>query len=469
MPVYKSLQLLWISAFGYLFGVSIFAMPYFVIALPALFLLSLNAVAAVTFWLVSEICFGNYQILGANPRTIIALVIGSIFLLREIISYKGTNLRRTLDFLKIPLLLVALGVITNIYSGAKFYEYTRWLVTISSNLMIVLLMGFGIRNIRQFKNVIFIFLIIVTVDSGIGILQYLGVQEAYGIREFLAKSQIYSPAGRILGLSRNIIEFSYILLLGFFMFAGNLFGKPKKFKLFMELGLIVVTITLFINATRSAMGGVFFALIGYLILHRKIFHEKILSRLKIVLVLCAMGLLFFVAYFTFQTSGNTNFFSKKWFLLQDTSALGRLSRFHLAYDVSMDHPFGIGTVNYDKYLYEYWTKQPAMRGISLEEFSVHNNFLRTTLEHGFLGGILLIVFLLTLFRKTISLIRITKDIYMKNILLGIFYFFFAYIFNIFFHNFGPMYGDNIFWFLIGLLACATNIIYQEKKEAGINA
>jgi len=464
----KFLKILSISIFGYLFGVLVLAMPYFAIALPALFLLSLNSVVAVAAWLVSEIYLGNYQILGANPRTIIALVLGTIFMYKEIISYKGENLRRTFYFLKIPLLIVLLGLATNILSGAKFPEYSRWLITLLSNLMMVLLMGFGIRNRVQFRQVIFIFLIIVIIDCGIGIFQYLGVEQAYNIRQYLSKTQIYSPAGRILGLSRNIIEYSYILLLAFFLFAGNVIGKEIKYRQLMKFGLIILAITLIINATRSALGGIFAALIVYLFFHHKIFREKTVSKQGIIFCLIAMVLLFSMAYFIFQ-SNESNIFSKKWLLLQDTSAVGRLSRFQLAFNISLDNPLGIGTVNYDKYLYDYWTKLPSSRGISLEEFSVHNNFLRTVLEYGFLGGILLLIFLVTLFRKSVVLFKKTNDAYMKNTLMGIFYFLIAYNFHIFFHNFGPFYADNLFWFFIGLLTCANNIIYQEEGQESINA
>jgi len=463
----KLIKFFSISLFGYIFGVLFLATPYFAIALPAIFILSLNAVLAVAAWLVSEIYLGNFQVLGANPRTIIALTLGSIFMLREIISYRGENLKRTLIFLKIPLLLVILGIITNIISGAKFPEYSRWLITLISNLMMVLLMAFGIRNKQQFRQVIFIFLAIVIIDCGIGLLQYLGLKQAYDIREYLSKSQIYSPAGRILGLSRNIIEYSYLLLLGFFIFAGNVIGKKIDRKLIMEFGLIVVGMTLIINATRSAIGGIFLSLIIYSFFHRKIFREKTIPKQNIIFGLGVIFLIF-IAYFVIKGNDSSSIFSKKWLTLQDTSAVGRLSRFQLAFNVSIDNPFGIGTANYEKYLYDYWSKLPSMRGISLEEFSAHNNFLRTTLEYGFLGGILLVIFLITLFKKSVVLFKKTNDVYIKNFMIAVFYYLVAYIFQIFFHNFGPFYGDNLFWFLIGLLACAANIIFKEERQENLD-
>lgn len=469
LPMNKILKLFSVSAFGYSFGALFLPMPYVVIILPVLFLLSLNAVFAVTAWLISEIYLGNYQISGANPRTFIALALGVIFLCREIMVYRGANLRRTFGFLKIPLLLLFLGLVINIVSGAKGHEYSRWLVTLISNMMVVLVMGFGIRNEKDLRRIVSIFLAIVMIDCAIGILQYAGIQQAYDIRAFLSKTQIYSPVGRILGLSRNIIEYSYLLLLGFFLFAGHVFSKEIKSKNFIKFGLIILAATLIINATRSAIGGVFAALIVYVFFHQKIFHEEIISRRKVLIGLTMMVLLFAAVYLVFQGKPENGLFSKKWMSFQDTSAVGRLSRFQLAADVSLHHPLGIGTVNYEKYLYAYWTDLPTNRGISLNEFSVHNNFLRTILEYGFLGGILLVFFLITLFRRLTFLFTKTNDAYMKGILFAIFYFLCAYIFHIFFHNFGPMYGDNLFWFMTGLLVCAANITYQKKQGVGIDA
>jgi O-antigen ligase len=414
-----------------------------------------------TGWLIGEIFLGDFQIFGANIRTFIAISLGLYYLINDFVVHKGANSRLVVPFVKIPLALLVLGIVLNIYSNIPYIDMLRWIGTFSSNILTVFLLGIAINKEKHLKQIIYIFILILTINATIGILQYVGIGEMYVLREYLAKVKISGQEGRSLGLSRDVIEFAYQIQLSFCIIFGMSFLLKER----IVLRRILLVCTLFINivalgfcATRSAIGGIVLSGFICFVFGRRIlgfnFKSNILSFvLLFVFVLCIGGLY----KFNVNNSTVTNN-TVKILTLKDSSALGRWPRMKLAFTVFINNPMGIGTEDYGKYILpSYWTRVGSDSDMTTEEYSPHNHYLKVFLHFGILGGLLFIVFMFKLFKLSFRLYKIVQIDLLKGFLIGGILFFMAYPVNIFFHNYGPLMGDNLFWFFLGLLAAITKL------------
>jgi len=427
-----------------------------------------NPLIGITGWLFSEIFLGNYQIFGANPRTYIAFVLGFYFLIRELLIYKGENLKRIFAFIKIPLSILILGITINVFLNTSLNNYFRWVVTFLSNIATVIFIGLAIRNERSLRKVVNIFIFLLAINALVGIFQYIGIEQAYAIRQSIAKIEIHAHQGRVLGLSRNCIKYSYVLLLGITLLLGMLFWQDKerkKERMFLYISIWLIGLALILNGTRSAIGGILISVLFYTFFDKKILGEKVYTAKRIFTIFFIIFVLAFTTFFVLEMFGLKYVLSPQQIFLRDFSAIGRIPRVKLAIEVLSHNILGVGGMwNYVEKISSYWSNIGLTKGISFKSFSSHNHFLSAFIYYGIIGGILFIIYMLKLLKSCVVHYRNTSSTYLKGIFLGGGLFIAAYCVNIFFHNYGPLDGDNLVWFFIGIITASVNI----EKERNNN-
>ncbi|HEC93680.1 MAG TPA: O-antigen ligase domain-containing protein [Candidatus Atribacteria bacterium] len=464
----SGLKILVAVVVGYIFGRFISLGPYIFWMLPIILGISfLFPIIGVIGWIISEIFLGNYQIFGANPRTFIAFAFAFYFLIRELIIHKGKNLKAISGFIKIPLIILMVGIMINIFLNTPFTNYFRWIVTFLSNISTVIFLGLFIKDEKILKKVVNIFIFILGINALVGIFQYIGIEQAYTIRQYLTKVEIYAHQGRVLGLSRTCIEYAYVLQLGFALLLGLLFWQDKKRRIeriFLYISIWIIGIALILNGTRSAIGGIVLSILFYTFFDKKLLGEKIYTPKRIFAIFFVILVLGFSTFSILKMLGLEYILSPRQILLKDPSAIGRIPRVKLALNVFIHHPLGVGGWNnYVEKINFYWKNLGISRGIYWNEFSVHNHFLRTFVYYGIVGGILFILYILKLLKTCIvNYKNAAFSNYLKGVFLGGAIFIVAYCFNIFFHNAGPLAGDNLFWFWVGIIVSGINIVKNKK-------
>jgi hypothetical protein len=437
------------------------AVPLLVIIV-GVFFCFIYPIVGIYIWLLGELILGDYQVVGANIRTYITFFLGSYLLIKESVIHKFDYLRRFRTLLIIPLFILAWGVSISILTEEPPTYYLRWVITFLSNVFLVIYMGLVIKNVRDLKKAISFFFLLLALSSIIGVMQYFNISAAFKIRYILTKVFVHSPQGRIIGLSRSVIEMAYSLVLGVSLLFGALLGDRRqliKRNKFIVVLFALIFLATFLNATRSAIGGLFFsACLMFLFFRNKLrnIHRAMPRRL---IIASAGGLsIIVITLFLLNLTDNKFILNADQITLRDTSASGRLPRLELAYNVFLKYPFGVGGwFNYERVTPSYWSDLSSSAGMSMDNFSVHNHFLRAFLFYGFPGGLLLLLYFAYCFSICYRGAPNSKYDYLNSVFISGIFYFPAYSFNIFFHNAGPLSGDNLFWFMIGLIAVALTL------------
>ena len=442
---------------------------YFLIV-PLFLLILIIPFLSIVLWLFSELMLGDLQILGANPRTYIVFFMVAFLLLRNFLE--GRSIRNyLLEFIGLIFFLLLLNILLiNVINNNAVGEYLRFIITLTSNIFTVLLISFVVRDIECHKKAFVLLFIFISINAVIGILQFFNVGQVYLMREHLHKVQIIGQQGRVIGLSRDVIEFGYTLQLGLMLalgFINTRFPASHKnsLRIFCICILFILGVAMVLNGTRSVIGGVLLSVFFYALFGQKLSKEKLFSRRYIVKAVLFIVCVVAISKFILNISTGSNELIDRLFSLKDPSALGRSPRFMLALDIFKQNLFGVGsTVNYARKAMIHWGSIGPNIGLGLNSFSVHNHFLRAFVFYGFIGGILFLVFFLRILVACIKMWSIQGDYYLKGFFLGSCLFLVAYAVNIFFHNYGPLSGDNLFWFWLGLMVAAINIDREKNDQ-----
>ena len=125
---------------------------------------------------------------------------------------------------------------------------------------------------------------------------------------------------------------------------------------------------------------------------------------------------------------------------------------------------GVNTI-YIQEAEKYYSKVKSLESseVVLTETS-HNHYLRIFSYYGIPGFFLAMWFLWKIIRIERSLLKFAHDPFLKGIGLGSIGLFVGYILNTSFHNAGFFGGDNFFWYIVGILLAAYNIVSREKDR-----
>lgn len=411
---------------------------------------------------ISDLWLSGMQFYGANPRTyIIIIIISSIFassILRGEWKKEGN-----INFYVLlpPILLLFWGLFINIVlKQTPSSTYIRWAITFFVTINIAILISYLINNTAKLKHFFYWTAFVLSISALIGILQFFIGESFCLLRSSLGKQEIAFAweIVRPAGLSFTKILFSYELL-SIFLLAVTvlaLYGNASKAeKIFLSIISTIIGIAILVNFTRSAIGGIIIGGIGILLLTKE-------GKWKIIAsCLMGIGLVLFVIS---VSSVHVKPYHRR-IMLQDTSAFGRIPRLLLGCNIVIKNPLGLGGSSVlrgeiKKNLYVTGN----MPGISIDSASAHNHFLNVAVYFGFPGVLLYIWFLWRLVRMERYLLESSKEQFLKVLSTGSVGFLIAYLFNSFFHNYGPMGGDNFFWYILGIILAAYNIVSRESEK-----
>lgn len=441
-------------------GYSIILFGYYPLLLLAFLLLLVYPLSGLIFWLISELLLGNYQILGANPRVFVVISLMALYFAKVRVNREELYIEHAMPFIKIPCIVLVIGLMVNIYLSNPLPTYARWMITYISNMMTVVVIVMVVKNERDLRTLVISFVLILGANAMIGIMQHIGFEQLYEFRRYLGKLEIEAHQGRIIGLSRSAIEYAYVLLLGVCLAIGLLHERVQiltKTTKFLYLSSFLIIVALILNGTRSAIGGVLIMTLLYALFGHKVMHmyPQRLSSTRSIFLLFFLG--FAVTVLITYTLDIPFILSVDQLRLQDTSAMGRLSRFQLAIDVLAQNPLGVGEIeSYSNEVLHVWSKLAYTKVLSDKSFSIHNHFLLAFVFYGIIGGVLFLIYILQVLRLCKNGYQKASSPLLKSIFLGGL-FLPAYYINIFFHNAGPLRGDNLYWFYIGLLAAGVKV------------
>lgn len=388
----------------------------------------------VHLWLL--VVLNNFYVLGVPFRSLIILLIGGLVLLEGISYYKN------LFLINISYsLLIIIGFLASVMNDVPVSEiFSNYLRILQSYLVIV--SGYYLLVKFDYKHLSYIFLVIAIPSAVVGVLQFLGVDFAWSIRELLGSVQNKSESQAIEevfienrlrppGLSLFAIQQAYLL---FSALALALFLYVRAYEKEEKVGLILLSIAILFlgclaSGTRSVIAAAIVLIV--LVLLKVEFKKAILGG---VLLLMLVG-----AYQLIQDNPVSS--DVRVLNLEDASAQGRATLYKYGLELAITNPLGFGYgFSTKEYAAEYFSNERNIFEYAAAEkaqylVEIHNAVLNVFHVYGIIGFGVFLVFLWKLL--------VVRWFFSVAI--------FAYFINAFFHNSGIMYGDLYFDVFISLI------------------
>ncbi|CAA6821167.1 MAG: O-antigen ligase [uncultured Thiotrichaceae bacterium] len=381
----------------------------------------------------------NFNVAGLPLRSFFVIFCGGLVLLQG--SSYVTDLKLlNISYALLSMLGLLVSVINQIDNGVIFAGLFRLL---QSYLVIVsgyyLLVNFG------YKVIPYTVLAVAVPSAVVGILQAMGMDFAWQIREMLGAVQntaisheitevFVNNRSRPPGLLLFAIPQTYLLLTALAM---SLFlyirayerGEDTHTFLFLTTVVFVGCVS---SETRSAIGAA--AILILLTFWRVNF--TLLAGAGIAMTMVLMGSQIYSAQLPVKTDAETRVLS-----FTDDSAKGRMTLYKYGTELVLQSPLGYGYgFNSKEVAPEYFSNEknifeyaPTAKVQYLTE--VHNALLNITHIYGVIGLAIFVIFVYQL-----SVVRW----FFTFVLVG-------YLLNAFFHNNGIMLGDLYFDFFISMI------------------
>lgn len=195
----------------------------------------------------------------------------------------------------------------------------------------------------------------------------LGIAGYFG----LMPGEMFTLYGRAAGAFKDPNVFGpFLVLPAIFMLQKLLAGRSAGMPFYAAI-LIYLTAGIFFSFSRGAWG--LFALCGMLVAGALYIQSRSnLFRLRIIMMaVVAVVLLVIALMVALQLPGVADVFSERAQLAQsyDTARLGRFARFAIGFQMAMEHPLGIGPLEFGQMLGE----------------DTHNIWLKALLDYSWLG------------------------------------------------------------------------------------
>ncbi|TYC85094.1 O-antigen ligase [Novosphingobium sp. BW1] len=403
----------------------------------------LSMLAAYGLVIFISIIATNWR-LGLPVRSLVAMgLLGALILLRP--SDAIMAMKRLSGFCLIALYLSVLGFVLSLFSGGDIGAALLATVQISGQAVVQTLLAAIVAECCGARPTLKIFVILIGVTSLVAVLQFIGVGVAWNVRDALSGVQGDVVEGRFSealdgGEVRSIgLSYSKTILAGqiclafaaYLLMRLQVVKRLRSIRIDMSLthlgyGLLVLAFVAIAGGNRSPLLGGAVVLVLFLLRTRpRLFVLAMVLCFPVILVANSI-----LAELQSATDSR---------ILQtgDNSSLGRLTLIKYGVMLFVDNPFGYGATFEPRdyalqYLGYFWgdpTKSYIYR------YPLHNYVMSVANIYGVLA--------LPVLFKVIGIFR-------KNVLIYIT--FAAYITHILFHNSGPFYQNEIFfWFVVGVV------------------
>lgn len=350
--------------------------------------------------------------------------------------------------------LALLGTVVSLANGTAIGVIMMAVTEVHVQIAITVLVAAVLADIAGMRASATVIAAVIGGSVLIGMMQFVGIDPAWTLRETLGRFQGENVAlntsilnGRPLGLAFSPIQFSTHACLAFAVYAAareqgrSIAGQRPDADPAILIALGALCAAAFISGTRSPILGAAAFFLIYALRRRG-------SWLGIGIVLGGLVLLLIgpLLLEVFQSA------QPRILRTDDNSATGRGSLFTMGMLLFTDNPLGYGLAFSPKdHWSKYWQELYTLANPSvLKDTELHNYVLNMINTYGI--GLLLaapiVYYLLQRGRHMII-------------------FFVPYIMHIMFHNSGPFWNDTLFWFAVAALSAP--ILRDWAAERGSNA
>lgn len=309
------------------------------------------------------------------------------------------------------------------------------------------------RDLLRINKIIIMYYILVAISSFVAILQFLEVEWAWQIRSMMPISvgdqdgiiaNALEQRHRPMGMAYFPISLGYQTVWAFPLAwyawaAKNDFCKSTR--LIAVLSLILIIMGGLASGTRSTLLAIVVQVFILMAIKSGANIFSIANTIKVFL-LTAMVLL-----------GAYLIQGDRW-LLEDSSALGKIWLSYVGILYAVDNPIGQG---FDWSIYNAF-KMSILSASSLipdevvgeiEQFAPHNQFINSVVIYGWLGLLLIVHFYWSYMRRLYRLGRENLS-NSQSLSIPLFCGFVGYLINSLFHNAGLFVGDHLAWYFVAL-------------------
>tara|TARA_R110002126_G_scaffold119411_5_gene260380 strand:- start:4684 stop:5919 length:1236 start_codon:yes stop_codon:yes gene_type:complete len=244
------------------------------------------------------------------------------------------------------------------YKGIPLYLAVSFFLALTSVFFAALIEA----DYTKLKIIFQAYVIAAVVTSLLGIGGYLGV---------IPGGAIFTRYGRAMGAFQDPNVFGpYLVLPAMYLLHGLIVGKIKDLP-FRAIGLLIITLGVFLSFSRAAWG--LFAISGILLVALLLIRHRTGGfQLKIFLMsLAGLVLLVGAIGVALQIDQIAELFSSRAQLVQDYDGarFGRFARHAIGFGMALENPLGIGPLEF---------------GLLLGE-DTHNMYLKSLMAYGWLG------------------------------------------------------------------------------------
>jgi len=389
-------------------------------------------------FLILFVFWSPISITGAQTAISFAFL---FWLVKMFLEKKFHLARNPLNIPIIAFLLVAgVGVVTGVDFKHSLKGYTTlcWMV-------IFFLTVNNVRDITQFRKLMGILILIITVAGAYGIFQHFARIDLFGNVKYLQKSLVRSP-----GFFNSPQTFGNYILQAFPMvIALSFYSKTKKEKRWLQLSSLIVLAAIIFSYVR----GVWLGLVGGLILMAILKSRKLLALALTGIVVGSLFLVFLPSSKFTQRVMKT-FGSER-------SVGDRIYFWEGSLRIIRDYPItGLGWEGFRKIYPRY---KPA-EGTQLA-CHAHNNFLDIAVDSGLLGLGIFLWLLTVIYKVALQIFKGVEGGYFKGIAWGFLGSFTAFLIaGLSQYNFGDSEVVMLFYFLLGMVMVVPRI--AEEKGTG---
>lgn len=330
--------------------------------------------------------------------------------------------------------LFTTGFLSTLDTSSQFVSLSSFFLYLQYYLIYLLALN-CVTSENQLYLILKLLFAVLAIQSGI-----YYIQSAFGIT-FTPTGAVSSagglprPGGTV---STNPQGFAVLVIpLLFLSIAHSISSKPVFRHRWLITCIVVLGLgALLLTYTRAAwagflLGGAWLFLIGY---KRKIFS----TRTMFLVCICAAFLSVLMLAYSGKRGSVSGAYDERFALMQ------------MAMNVIREHPFnGVGIGVYDHVFKGYLTQELANRWV----WKVHNTYLLTVAETGFVGGLALVFFLFSVLRLSLRVSRSDRPI-LQVTAVGCSAGIISLCFIMYWEALDGYHHNVLFWFLFGVMAAA---------------
>ncbi len=300
-----------------------------------------------------------------------------LFLIVMIIVWYSMGLRIARAVLPLIICYFAYNV-GGVLASLQMEHYGRGLLYVVVSVFLALSSVFFASVImldaRRLRLIMRAYVVGAMITAMLGILGYFGA---------IPGAALFTRYDRAMGAFQDPNVFGPFLVMPILYLGWRLITCPPLTSLLRAIGMLILLLALFLAFSRAAWGLIVVTMVGMYFLSLVTTHSN-RDRWKLVLV-AAVGtiLLALMLVVALQFDVIYDMFAQRARIVQDYDAghFGRFERYSLGYQLALEHPLGIGPLEF---------------GFLFGE-DTHNNGLKALMAHGWIGFVsLMILFVWTL-------------------------------------------------------------------------